>query len=52
MIMFMSNFLYGMRGFRDNKVLLQAEYDVIVISAWVRFWRIFMTDSERATMTS
>jgi len=27
-----SNFLSGMHGFRDNEVLLQAGYDVIVIS--------------------
>jgi len=27
-----SNFLSGMHGFRDNGVLLQAGYDVIVIS--------------------
>jgi len=31
-IMFHSNFLSGMLGFRDNEVLLQAGYDVIVIS--------------------
>jgi len=29
---FPSNFLSEMHGFRDNEVLLQAEYDVIVIS--------------------
>jgi len=29
---FLSNFSSGMRGFRDNEVLLQAGYDVIVIS--------------------
>jgi len=28
-----SNFLFVMHGFRDNEVLLQAKYDVIVISA-------------------
>jgi len=27
-----SNYLSGMHGFQDNEVLLQAEYDVIVIS--------------------
>jgi len=27
-----SNFLSGMHGFRDNEVLLQAGYEVIVIS--------------------
>jgi len=32
LIAFHSNFVSGMRGFRDNEVLLQAEYDVIVIS--------------------
>jgi len=29
-----SNFLSGMHGFRDNEVLLQAGYDVIMISWW------------------
>jgi len=32
LIVLHSNFLSGMRGFRDNEVLLQAGYDVIVIS--------------------
>jgi len=31
-IAFHSNFLFGMHGFRDNEVLLQFGYDVIVIS--------------------
>jgi len=31
LIAFHSNFLCGMHGFRDNEVLLQAEYDVLVI---------------------
>jgi len=32
MIVIHSNFLYAMDGFRDNEVLLQAGYDVIIIS--------------------
>jgi len=32
LIVFHSDFLSGMHGFRDNEVLLQAGYDVIVIS--------------------
>jgi len=32
LIVFHSNFLSGMHGLRDNEVLLQAGYDVIVIS--------------------
>jgi len=32
MIMIHSNFISGMHGYRDNKVSLQAGYDVIVIS--------------------
>jgi len=40
-----------MHGFQDNEVLLQAGYNVIVISPLGRFRR-FMTDSQRATMTS
>jgi len=32
LITFYNNFLYGMNGFRDNEVLLQGGYDVIVIS--------------------
>jgi len=32
MIVIHTNFLSGMHGFRDNKVLLQAGYDIIVIS--------------------
>jgi len=32
LIVFHSNFLSGMHGFRDNEVLLQGGYDVIVIS--------------------
>jgi len=35
-----------------NKVLLQAGYDVIVISPPGALNAIYMTDSERATMTS
>jgi len=31
-IAFLSNFLVAMHGFRDNEVLLQTGYDVIVIS--------------------
>jgi len=31
-IVFYSNFLSGMHGFRDNEVLFKAGYDVIVIS--------------------
>jgi len=30
MIVIHSNFLYAMHGFRDNEVLLQTGYDVIV----------------------
>jgi len=41
-----------MHGFRDNEVLLQAGYDAIVISPLGALQAIFMTDSERATMTS
>jgi len=52
-IAFHSNFLSGMLGFRDNEVLLQGVYDVIVIypqgSASGDF---FMTDFARVTMTS
>jgi len=32
LIVFHGNFLYAMHGFQDNEVLLQAGYDVIVIS--------------------
>jgi len=32
LIVFKINFLSGMHGFQDNKVLLTGEYDVIVIS--------------------
>jgi len=32
LIAFHNNFLSGMHGFRDNEVLLQAGYDIIVIS--------------------
>jgi len=32
LLAFHSNFLSGMHGFRDNEVILQAGYDVIVIS--------------------
>jgi len=39
--------LVTIHGFRDNEVLLQTGYDVIVISPLL----LFMTDSERATMT-
>jgi len=31
LIVIQSNFLFVMYGFRDNEVLLQARYDVIVI---------------------
>jgi len=33
LIVIPSNFLFVMHGFRDNEVLLQARYDVIVISS-------------------
>jgi len=33
LIVIQSNFLFVMHGFRDNEVLLQARYDVIVISS-------------------
>jgi len=47
LIAFHSNFVYGMHGFRDGEVLLQAEYDVIMISPpgalrtifHVEFWK-------------
>jgi len=32
LIVFHSNFLSGMHGFRDNEVLLKAGFNVIVIS--------------------
>jgi len=53
LIAFHSKFVSVMHGFRDNEVLLQAGYDVIVISPpGGRFTLFYMTDSERATMTS
>jgi len=47
LIVFPINFFSGMHGFRDNKVLLQGEYDVIVISPLVGAsgefsWRIMI----------
>jgi len=47
-----SKFLSAMHGFRDNEVLLQGAYDVIVIFRQGALQAIFMTDFERATMTS
>jgi len=42
-----------MHGFRDNEVLLQAGYDVIVIyPARGRFTQILLMDSERASPCS
>jgi len=41
LIVFHSNFLSAMHGFRDNEVLLQAGYDVIVISPLGAFQAIF-----------
>jgi len=52
LIVFRSNFVSRMHGFRENEVLLQAEYDVIVISLFGVLQAIFMTDSGRATITS
>jgi len=53
LIAYHSNFLSVMHGFRDNEVLLQAGYDVVVIlPLGGRFRRFYMMDSERATMTS
>jgi len=50
LIVFHSNFLSGKHGFRDNLVLLQAGYDVIVISQPGDAARNFLiADSERAT---
>jgi len=47
------NILSRMHGFRDNEVSLQAWYDVNVIyPPRGRFRRIFMTECDRATMTS
>jgi len=40
-----------MHGFRDNEVLLQAGYDVIVIRRQGALHAIFVTESERANMT-
>jgi len=52
-IVFHGNVFSGIHGLRDNEVLLQAEYDIIVIlSDRKRFRQIFITDSERATMTA
>jgi len=63
MIVIHCNFLTRVHGFRDNEVLLQVGYDVIVISPpgggeitmtiqanSIR--RFFMTDSEKASTTS
>jgi len=47
LIVFHFNFFSGMHGFQDNEVLFQTGYGVIVISPL-----FYMTDSERATMTS
>jgi len=52
LIAFYCNFLVTMHGFRDNEVLLYTGYDVIVLSPLVGVSGEFMTDSERATMTS
>jgi len=47
---FHCNFLSGMHGFWENEVLLQAGYDVIVISPQGSAARdFFIADSERAT---
>jgi len=47
---FDSKFLHGMHGFRDNEVLLQAGYDVIMISPPGSVARNFLiADSERTT---
>jgi len=45
-------FLSAMPGFRDNNVLLPTGHDVIVSPPPGALQVIFMTDSERATMTS
>jgi len=46
------NFIFAMHGFRDNDVLMQAEYNVIVISPPGGATRNFlMADSERATLS-
>jgi len=47
-----SNFLSVMHGLRDNEILLQAEYDVIVSLRQGAQHALFMTDSEGAAMTS
>jgi len=54
MKVFNSNFLSAMYGFRDNEILLPTGYDVIVSPPPLGAARthFFMTDSERATMTS
>jgi len=50
LIAFHSNFLSGMHGFRDNEVLLQAGYGVIVISPTGGAARNFLiADSESTT---
>jgi len=50
LIAFNSNFLYGMHGFQDNEVLLQAGHDVIMISPPGGAAHTFLiADSERAT---
>jgi len=53
-IAFHSNFIFGMHGFRDNEVVLQAGYDLIAISplGGVSHTQILMTESERATHVS
>jgi len=53
LIVIHSNFLYAMNGFWDNEVLLPTIHDVIVSPLPGGAARdFFMTDSERATMTS
>jgi len=50
LIAFRGNFLFGMHGIQDNEVLLQAGYDVIMISPPGGAPRNFLiADSERAT---
>jgi len=53
LIAFHSNLLSRLHGFWDNEILLQAWYDVIVISAQGGAARnCFIADSERATQVS
>jgi len=57
LIVFQISFLYGMHGFRDNEVLLQVGYDVIVISPprgasgdflwWILNERPLISDSDQ-----